>query len=354
MNKKKLHSLQIPENTTLKEAMQRLNDTSIQILLVVDKNAALKGTVSDGDIRRKLIKGLPFTDPVKKVMRRNYRFVSETDACKTEKAKAIMLATQVQQIPVLDDNKKVTDMFVWKAGFDKTTTATKRPPMPNPVVIMAGGTGTRLAPFTHILPKPLIPIGDKPIIQIIMEHFAAMGFENFILTLNHKKEYIKLFLNDSNLPYNISFVEEAKFLGTAGGLSLLSKKIKDTFFLTNCDTLLNIDYRDCLKWHKKNKNLLTIIGSHREITIPYGVLKLKDGELLKIDEKPNFDILINTGAYIIEPEIINMIKKNKRLDMNHLIEMIIKRHKVSVYPISEGWVDFGQWEEYKKSIKLLT
>ena len=351
MDETKLRTLLISSDTTLKESMQKLDDTAEQILFVTDEDDKLLGTVTDGDIRRGLINGFKFSDKVEKVMFQKFISFFHDEPGKKEKAKEVMLREKIEQIPILDKNYHIVDAVLWTDIFGEKESVKQKQLFANNVVIMAGGKGTRLDPFTKILPKPLIPIDEKPIIEIIMEKLYKCGFHNFVFTLNYKKEYIKLFLRESSFPYNIDWVEENSYMGTAGSLALLKDKVKDTFFVLNCDTILNADYVDILKWHKENNNLMTLVGCHKEIKVPYGILELEHGVLKNFVEKPNYDVIINTGIYVMEPEISYMVPDNKYMDMNILIENVSKRGKVSVYPIHDGWVDVGQWEEYRKSLE---
>jgi dTDP-glucose pyrophosphorylase/predicted transcriptional regulator len=350
MDKAKLRTLLISSDTTLKESMQRLSDTGTQILFVIDEHEMLLGTVTDGDIRRGLINGLKFSDKVEKVMFQQFSYLFHDELGKKEKIQEIMITEKIEQIPVLDKNMNVIDAILWTEIFGKKGYVERKSILANHVVIMAGGKGTRLDPFTRILPKPLIPIGERPIIELIMEKLYKCGFNNFIYTLNYKKEYIKLFLRENSFPYNIDWVEEDDYCGTAGSLSLLKDKVKDTFFVLNCDTILSVDYMDILKWHKENNNLMTLVGCHKEIQVPYGILELDHGVLKNFIEKPNYDVITNTGIYVLEPEVLHMIHGNQCVDMNTLIEDVSKKGKVSVYPIHDGWIDVGQLEEYKKSL----
>lgn len=353
MDKTKLKSLLIPTDITIKQAMQKLSETQERILFVVDKKDKLLGTITDGDIRRGLINGIGFDNNVESLMHKDFIYISTKIKDIENRAKQLMLDTKIEQIPVLNENGEIVNVILWTdILMEKEDTKTKRL-YQNHVVIMAGGKGTRLDPFTKILPKPLIPIGNKPVIELIMERFYKYGFHKFIYTLNYKKEYLKLYLKESSFPYVIDWVEEDDFLGTAGGISLLKDKVKDTFFVINCDSLLDVDFEEILGWHKEHNAAITIIGCHNEVKIPFGVLKLSNGRLEKIVEKPVHDVIINTGAYVMEPQIISFIPDGKPIDMNKLIELVAEKEKVSVYPISTGWFDIGQWEEYKKSIEKL-
>ncbi|MBI4650898.1 NTP transferase domain-containing protein [Candidatus Desantisbacteria bacterium] len=355
MDKSKLKTFLVSSNISIKLAMQKLNETAEKILFVIDKENKLLGTVSDGDIRRGIIMGLGFNSKIELIM--NKKFISAKSIMPDIKkySEKLMLDNKIEQIPVLDDQGKIVDAIFWTDVLEgeKEQKPAKVKMLSNKVVIMAGGKGTRLDPFTKILPKPLIPIGNKTIIELIMERFNNNGFNKFIYTLNYKKEYIKIFLKESNFPYSIDWIEENDFLGTAGSISLLEGKIKDTFFVANCDSLLDVNFHDVLKWHKEHKSAITIIGSHNEVKIPFGVLELSGGKLKKILEKPVHDIIINTGIYVMEPHVISYITKGKHIDMNTLIDLVGEKEKITVYPIYSGWLDIGQWEEYKKSLEIL-
>ncbi len=353
MDKQRLRSFLISADITIKQAMQKLNETAEKILFIVDDGDKLLGTVTDGDIRRGLINGLKFTDSVENVMWRQFVYVDSGDPDKEEKATDIMLNDKIEQIPVLNGQAQLVDVILWTELFGKKSYPEEKQLLTNPVVIMAGGKGTRLEPFTRILPKPLIPIDGKPMIEIIMEKFYKYGFHNFLYTLNYKREYIKAFLQENSFPYTVGWVEEEDFMGTAGSLLLLRDSIQETFFVSNCDIILNADFAKIVDWHKKHGNMMTLLGCHKEVKIPYGILEMEDGALKNFIEKPNYDVIINTGVYVLEPEVIELVPENEPMDMNVLIETVSKRGKVSVYPISEGWFDVGQWDEYAKSLKEL-
>ena len=355
MNKAKLQSLLIPPDTTVKQTMQKMNETAGKILFVVDRDDRLLGTVTDGDIRRGIINGKPLTVEISEIM--TIKFISLGSDCHDiqKKAKELMQQNLIEHIPVVNERGIIIDVISWVDYLADDDSDKNKPLLQNPVIIMAGGKGTRLDPFTKILPKPLIPLGNKPIIEHVMDHFYKNGFHEFILILNYKKEMIKMYFGENKLPYNISFVEESDYCGTAGGLSLLKNTLKQTFIVTNCDTILEGDYIDFFNWHQERRNLMTIVGSHKEIAVPYGVLNMGDGSLLGIDEKPKIDLFVNTGTYIFEPVILDLINENEHIDMDKLITKVKASHneRVGVFPHWGGWFDIGQWDEYRKSLKYI-
>ena len=350
MDKEKLNKLLITENKSIKEAMQQIGPASAKILFVIDDHKKLVGTVTDGDIRRGLLKGLQFDDKVEAVAFRNFVAVKKSTPNLISCVKRLIKETKIEQIPIVDESGKIVDAILLIDIME-----TNGDPMPselrsNPVVIMAGGVGTRLDPFTKILPKPLIPVGDLPVIDVIMNNFHRHGMNRFIYTLNYKKEYIKLYLSENNRDYKIDWVEETDFQGTAGSLSLLKDKVSETFFVVNCDSLLDVDYGKILRWHARHKAMITIIGCHREYKIPFGVLQLANGKLERIQEKPIHDMIINTGVYVMEPGVMEYIPEGKSMDMNELIELVSEKENVSVFTVYDGWFDLGQWKEYEKNI----
>jgi len=350
----RIKKLNISPDTTLKTAMRALNAGDARVLFVMDNEQRLIGCVTDGDVRRGILNAIGFERPVSEIMFKFPRFVRQFEKDFKEKARQYVLDEKLYTIPVLDSSDRIVDVLFWHEFIDKHPLEPKEvKQITNPIVIMAGGKGERLNPFTRILPKPLIPFGDKPIIEKIMDNFAKHGFRNFILTLNYKKEFIKMYLKESKLPYNIEVVEEEKFLGSAGSLVFLKDKVKETFFVCNCDTFLINNFRNILLWHKGEQALLTLIGCHKETILPYGVLRVDNGCLNSIEEKPKFDMIINTGVYLIEPEVLSLIKPGEYIDMNRLVERVLKKGKVTVFPVVDGWSDIGQWKEYNESLHLL-
>lgn len=354
LNLEEIKKTLIVSEAPLKIVMKALGAGSNRVLFVIDDAERLIGSVTDGDVRRAILNGAKFEQPISEIMFKSPRFVKRTEKAFEEKAKRYVLDEKLYAIPVLDEVDRIVDILFWHDFFENHPLEFPSfKAVANPVVIMAGGKGARLDPFTKILPKPLIPFGDKPIIEKIMDNFNKHGFVNFILTLNYKKELIKMYLKENPFPYNIECVEEDEYLGTAGSLSLLKDKIKETFYVCNCDVLLENDLKNILLWHKGEKALITLIGCHKEMVIPYGTLEIDGGYLKSINEKPAFDLIINTGVYIVEPEVLTFISPGERLDMNHLVEKVVQHGKVTVYPICDGWFDIGQWKEYKDSLYLL-
>lgn len=354
MNFADIKKLIIAPEVSLKVALRILEASGHRILFVVNDDDKFIGTVTDGDIMRSILSGIGFERPVFEIMCKSPRFVKQYENEFRGKAKKYIVDEKLHAIPVLDEAERLVDVLFWHEFLKKHPlephTATT---LTNPVVIMAGGKGARLDPFTKILPKPLIPLGDKPIIEKIMDNFHRYGFNSFILTLNYRKELIKMYFKETILPYNLEWVEEDKYLGTAGGLGLLKDKIKETFFVCNCDILLNKDFKNILLWHKGEKALMTLIGYHKEIVFPYGMLEVNRGCLQSINEKLRLDAIINTGVYVVEPGVLKFISPGEHIDMNNLVERVMQEGKVTVYPVCDGWFDTGQWKEYKESLYLL-
>lgn len=338
----------IQETLSIKNAFNRLNESGEKkILLVVAEKDGLIGVVTDSDLRNAVVRGDSLDNPVSSIMKRDYKFVLESDEDGKEKARNLMLEFGIEQIPVLNENKLPVGFILWKDFFEKKAVQLHS----NKVIIMAGGKGTRLAPFTKILPKPLIPIGESPIIDVIIQKFVAQGFRDIVISVNYKKEMIKNYFLENKHDAKISFLEEDSFLGTAGALKTLAGKTQEPFFVTNCDIILETDYQDALQWHQKNKKAMTLIGSYKEINIPYGVIEHTNGCLMTIEEKPQYNVLINCGFYIIEPSVLDLIPEGE-FNMDQLIQKLQKAgQEVGVYPICSGWFDTGQWEEYRITLK---
>ncbi len=340
----------INPEVSIRDAVRSIADGLEKIALVTDGNGRLLGTFVDGDMRRALLKGMSLDTAVKEVMNPNPKVCSIEDAGLREKAKQLMLHYKLEQVPVVNKEGVVVGIFFWRDFFEPEPIKD----LGHSVFIMAGGKGTRLDPFTKVLPKPLIPLEDKPIIHHIMDRFAKYGFQHFILSLNYKAEMIRLYFADNFSEWKIDYLVEKTPLNTAGSLSLAKDMIKDTFFVTNCDILIDEDFSRLLSYHKEKSNAITVVVSQKDIVVPYGVMDVaEDGILAGIREKPRFNVLVNTGLYIIEPDILKLVPDNTSFSMVDLLNRAKNgKRRVGVFPIEEkNWFDIGQWAEYKNTLK---
>lgn len=335
----RVDDLLIDGGTTVLDAMRRLDETGRGILFLTQEGA-LRGCVTDGDIRRYILKGLPLDGAV--------RGAANASPCalpieSRARARGLLLEKGIGALPLLDKKGRVQDV-VFADGLDVV------PPkkLDAPVVIMAGGLGTRLYPYTKILPKPLIPIGELPIAEHIIHRFTDVGCDSFTFIVNYKKSMIKSYFNDLQKDYSVDYADEDEPLGTGGGLSLLKGKITRTFFLTNCDILIDADFADLYQAHKEQGNAITMVCAVKHFTIPYGVVELNEGGALSaISEKPEMNFLTNTGLYVLEPSVIDGLRPNEPVPFTDVIESVrASGRRVGVYPVSEhSWMDMGQLEE---------
>ncbi|MDP2167699.1 MAG: nucleotidyltransferase family protein [Thermodesulfovibrionales bacterium] len=347
-----LNKLIITPDKTVKAALKQIDKGGEGILFVADKEMRLIGVLTDGDIRRHILKNGNLNDTIEGCFNKNPVYLKE--GYDPGAAKKLLVKHQIDIIPVTDGGGGLTGFITWPQVFGGGMKEKEKIDLP--VVIMAGGRGTRLDPFTKILPKPLIPIGEKPIVELIMDKFNEYGVSDFYLTVNYKAEMIKSYFDNVETGYKIRYIREKDFLGTAGSLRLLPGGVGGTFIVSNCDIIVEADYADLVKFHKKGRHSLTIVGSIQHYKIPYGIIEYKEGGGLKaINEKPEYDMLINTGLYVLEKEALEHISKGKAFHMTDLISALLKKKKkIGVYPVSEkSYVDIGQWEEYKKNIDRL-
>lgn len=344
-----IDELLIGENISVLEALQKLDQTAKKILFVVDERK-LKGTVTDGDIRRWILSNGGLDATVKNVANYTPKYLMEGSEISPFD---FMEKYQINAVPIINKISEVVDI-VFENDCDKEVVTDVLHGVP--VVIMAGGKGTRLYPYTKILPKPLIPVHDVPIIEHIMNEFHHYGCEEFHLVVNHKKNMIKAYFAENNLPFKISYADEEVPLGTGGGLSLLKGKIDSTFILSNCDILIKENIANIYKLHKEQKHLITMVCSAQNFVIPYGIVDIDaNGEIERMKEKPTLSFLTNTGCYIVEPEVIEELEENVFIGFPDIIEKYRQQgKKVGVYPISEqAWMDMGQIDELKRMEKSL-
>lgn len=342
MNEKNLKKILVDSSKSVLDTLKLLNNSKEKCLIVVNKKKTFLGTITDGDIRRAVIKTKQFNTNISKMYRKNAYSVSFNKIKKKQILEKIK-KKKYTIVPVLNKNKQPINYFSFKESNDL-----KIKNEICPVMIMAGGLGKRMQPFTSILPKPLIPINGKPVIIHIMNMFKKFGFNKINISLNYKSNILKSYLNELKKVFSINFYEEKKPLGTAGIL----KKVKFTsqnFFLINCDGLFNINLTRLFEFHKENKNDLTIVASLKNFNIPYGVCVLGKKGLLKIiKEKPSESFIANTGFYLCSKKILNNLPMKKKFDMDELIKKLIKdKKKISVFPIKDkDWKDTGNWSSY--------
>ena len=343
-----MKDITVKPEMTIRLAMKTLDSTAEKCLLVVDDNKKLLGSLTDGDLRRAILNGKEFSDSILECYNKTPKTLTEGHFIQ-EDAKQLLLNEKLNLIPVVDEEDQVVNYITW-ANIDGAEKSKKKN-FDVPVVIMAGGRGTRMEPFTKVLPKPLIPVHDKTIIEHIIERFTDIGCLEVYLTVNYKSKIIKAYFEDLQPKYNVTFVEEKFPLGTAGSLQYLKDKFDKPFFVTNCDVIIKADYATLYEFHQKGEYDITLVASAKEYIIPYGTCELNsDGHLSHINEKPKYDFLVNTGLYVLNPEVLKLIKTNKFYHITHLIEDAKNNgKKVGVFPIDDDrWIDVGQWSEYKK------
>ena len=337
---------------TLLDALKQMDRNDSKLLMIID-GKKFTGIISVGDVQRAIIKNIPLSEPVVNAMRSNFRVASEHDSF--EEIKKMMLQFRMEFCPVVDSKQEIVKVYFWEDLFSVEREGTLSS-FNVPVVIMAGGFGTRLRPLTNVLPKPLIPIGDKTMVEEIFDRFARHGCDEFYLSLNYKADFIEYYLNNLKLGHKLHYIREPLPMGTAGSLSLLKGRLNGSFFVNNCDILIDQDYSEILKYHREHKNELTIVAALKTMTIPYGLVEAgESGQLTDLQEKPDLTIKINSGMYVLEPHLLDDIPQNTEYHITHLIKKVRERNgRVGVFPVSErSWQDIGDWKEFLQTIKKI-
>ena len=345
--------IKITLSVTLLYAMKLMDKEKVKTLFVFD-DEHFKGLLTLGDIQRAIIKNIALTEPVSRILNKKkvYGYITEGEDAIKEKIRCM----RAEVMPILDEKGELVDVWFWNDLFKTSDIITQHEKINLPVVIMAGGKGTRLKPITNVIPKPLVPIGDKTILEEIMDQFEDIGCQKFYMSVNYKSDMMRYYLDQLPHHYDVNFFEEDKPLGTIGSVSLLKGKIDTPFFVSNCDIVIDQDMRDVYDYHCENHNDLTIVTAVKSFRIPYGVIETgEDGLMTALKEKPELTYMINTGVYILNPGCIDEIPQGEFFHITQLMEKIKSRGgRVGCFPVSEhAWKDMGEWPEYLKMIDVL-
>ena len=338
----KLVNLLISQKTTIKEALKVIDTGAIRIALVVDENMKLLGTLSDGDIRRGLLNNLSLDDNIENLYFKNPTTALEGDSKDKIIQKAI--SKQVYQIPILNKEGILVDIVNLATLLNISK---KR----NRVILMAGGLGTRLRPLTQDIPKPLLKVGNKPILETIIKNFASHGFVNITISLNYKGEMIKEYFGDgSEFGVNIDYIEENIRLGTAGALSLIKDIPREPFFVMNADLLTDVNFSHLLDFHSYGNAQASMCVREYDYQVPYGVIETNNENITSIVEKPVQKFFVNAGIYVLSPKVFDYIPKNEFYDMPTLFNTLIEENKkVISFPIHEYWLDIGRMSDFEQA-----
>jgi dTDP-glucose pyrophosphorylase len=348
----RLHNALLGTNSTIRQAMERLDTSGFKICLVSDENERILGIVTDGDIRRGLLRGLELSAPAVQVMHTNFVHVVEEDGYR-QKAHALARQKNLDQIPVIDSKGRLVTII-----FDSRLLRDE--PKENFVVIMAGGMGMRLRPLTENCPKPLLHLGGRPVLENLILHFKKYGFSRFYLSINYLGHMIRDYFKDgSGFDVDIRYIEEPSRLGTAGALSLLSEKPTMPVLVTNGDLVIQLDIDDFLMHHIDSKVAGTMCIRQYGIQIPYGVVQTDGQHITSFLEKPSYSYFINAGLYCLEPDTLDMIPQGSYFDMPTLFDAIVRSgKKAGIYILEGPWMDIGNIDDYRyaceNALHLLT
>ncbi|EAZ84851.1 nucleotidyltransferase family protein [Lysinibacillus fusiformis] len=338
---KKWKKTLVNQNHTLLETMKVIDDSSLQFAVIVDEEQQLLGTVTDGDIRRGILRGEGLDVKITSIMNPNP--ITAKSGQRYHKYKQLMKSKMLKQLPIVDENNRIINILF---ADNIETTLNK-----NTVVLMLGGLGTRLRPLTNDTPKPMLRVGNKPILETIIEGFKQYGYTNFIFSVNYKKEVIQdYFQNGEAFDVTIEYIEEDKKMGTAGALSLLKKRPTKPFFVMNGDLLTQINFDQLMQFHMEYESVATMCVREFEYQIPYGVIETNGTDLVTIKEKPIHRSFVNAGIYVLNPDVLDYIPQDEFYDMPSLFEKLIEKNsKTSVFPIREYWLDIGQIDDFNKA-----
>lgn len=337
----KWENIVVHTRQTLFETMKIIDETSLQFAVVVDEDNHLLGTVTDGDIRRGILRGEGLEVPINLIMNSNP--FSAKYGLKTNTYKQLMKSKNLKQLPIVNDQNQVVDILF----IDHLQTPTNK----NQVILMLGGLGKRLRPLTNDIPKPMLKVGNKPIVESIIEGFKQYGYTNFIFSVNYKKEVIQDYFQNGNIMgISIDYIEEKKRMGTAGALSLLENRPTEPFFVMNGDLLTQVNFDQLMQFHQEQNAVATMCVREYEYQVPYGVIETDGVELISIKEKPINRSFVNAGIYVLSPEVFEYIPVDTFFDMPSLFEALINQgKKTSVFPIHEYWLDIGRVDDFNRA-----
>ncbi len=330
------------KNSSIKEALEIIDRGAMRIAIVLDEDEKVVGTLTDGDIRRGLLNGLALDSTIEGLYFKEPTLANINDSKELIIQKAIR--KQIYQIPIVDDEGRVVKI-------EELSNLLKTNAKSNRVILMAGGLGTRLHPLTQDVPKPLLKVGGKPILETIIENFAKYGFVNITISVNYKAEMIQEYFGDgATLGVNIEYIEESKRLGTAGALSLIQERPQEPFFVMNADLLTNVNFEHLLDFHMMERSVATMCVREYDYQVPYGVIKTDGSKIVSIKEKPVHKFFINAGIYVLSPQVFEYIVKNEFYDMPTLFNSIVEDKLKSIsFPIHEYWLDIGRISDFERA-----
>lgn len=351
-NISKIENQIISADLTLIAALKKMDEVKTKRLFVFNADK-FDCILTMGDIQRAIIRNVALSSSIAGILDRGKIYAKEGDSI--ERIKEVMFRENIDCMPILNNEGEIVDVLFWADVFQKSADDA-REKIDLPVVIMAGGKGTRLKPITNVIPKPLVPVGDKTILEVIMDQFEGIGCHKFYMSVNYKADMMKYYLSQLDHKYDIEFFMEDKPLGTIGSVSLLKGKITTPFFVSNCDSINEQDYRDVWDYHVHNHNDMTVVTLVKSFKIPYGVIETgEDGLMLNLKEKPEHTYMVNSGVYILNPQLIDEIPEGEMFHITHLMDKVKSRGgRVGCFPVSEeSWHDMGEWPEYLKMINVL-
>lgn len=340
---KNWESTLVSPESTLEEAVKVMDQSALRVAIVVDKNRHLLGTLTDGDVRRALLRHQPLSVPVSEVMCTTPQ-VAHQDWSR-ERILGVMETTQLLQLPIVDEQGAIVGLETLHGLLDKRL-------LNNPVFLMAGGFGTRLYPLTQDCPKPLLKVGDKPILELILERFISAGFHRFFISTHYLPEMVRDYFGDGKRwGVTIRYTHEETPLGTGGALGLLPhEEINEPMLMMNGDLLTTLNYRELLDFHNEHKGVATMCVREYEYQIPYGVIQSEGHLIRSMVEKPVQKFFVNAGVYVLSPELVKSVTAGTKVDMPTLLEReIANRHEVTMFPVHEYWLDIGRMEDFKRA-----